>query len=354
MGEENFHVHKERKMGDVQEQEIINEDGNKLKHVFLVGAKGIGFYGGYETFVNKLVEHHQNNPQIKYHIACKANGQGSMDEKKLEHIEKINEKEFLYKSSHCFQVDVNAKLGSAQALIYDIDSLKVSLEIIKRDKIEQPIVYMMTCRIGPWFGKYVKRIHQLNGKVYLNPDGHEWKRAKWNWLVKKYWKISERLMVTKADLVVCDRVNIEKYIKEKYKKIKTIFIAYGCEMRKSFLEDGNEKFLSWLKKKELSIGDYYLIVGRFVPENNYETIIREFMESKSQRNLAIVTTENPQFYKALEQKLGFKKDKRIRFVGTVYDQELLMKIRENAYGYLHGHEVGGTNPSLLEPLGTTK
>ena len=112
--------------------------------------------------------------------------------------------------------------------------------------------------------------------------------------------------------------------------------------------------MSWLEKKELSIGDYYLIVGRFVPENNYETIIREFMESKSQRNLAIVTTENPQFYKALEQKLGFKKDKRIRFVGTVYDQELLMKIRENAYGYLHGHEVGGTNPSLLEALGTTK
>ncbi len=55
----------------------------------------------------------------------------------------------------------------------------------------------------------------------------------------------------------------------------------------------------------------------------------------------------------LERKLGFKKDKRIKFVGTVYDQELLKKIRENAYGYLHGHEVGGTNPSLLEALAGT-
>lgn len=55
----------------------------------------------------------------------------------------------------------------------------------------------------------------------------------------------------------------------------------------------------------------------------------------------------------LERRLHFRKDPRIKFVGTVYDQELLMKIRENAYGYFHGHEVGGTNPSLLEALGST-
>ena len=56
----------------------------------------------------------------------------------------------------------------------------------------------------------------------------------------------------------------------------------------------------------------------------------------------------------MQQKLQYKRDKRIKFVGTVYDADLLGKIRENAYGYLHGHEVGGTNPSLLESLGSTK
>ena len=55
----------------------------------------------------------------------------------------------------------------------------------------------------------------------------------------------------------------------------------------------------------------------------------------------------------LEEKLQFKSDKRIKFVGTVYDQELLKKIRENAYAYFHGHTVGGTNPSLIEALGST-
>lgn len=82
-------------------------------------------------------------------------------------------------------------------------------------------------------------------------------------------------------------------------------------------------------------------------------MIREFMLSHSQKDFAIITNVNDKFLDELEKKLHFKKDKRIKFVGTVYDQELLMKIRENAYGYFHGHEVGGTNPSLLEALGNT-
>ena len=95
------------------------------------------------------------------------------------------------------------------------------------------------------------------------------------------------------------------------------------------------------------------MVGRFVPENNYETMIREFMKSKTDKDFAIITNVNDGFLAELEQKLEFRKDKRIKFVGTVYDRELLMKIRENAYGYFHGHEVGGTNPSLLEALSST-
>ena len=98
-----------------------------------------------------------------------------------------------------------------------------------------------------------------------------------------------------------------------------------------------------------------MIVGRFVPENNYETMITEFMRSKTEKDLVIITNvEHNKFYEQLREKTGFEKDKRIKFVGTVYDQDLLKKIREEAYGYLHGHEVGGTNPSLLEALASTR
>ena len=97
-----------------------------------------------------------------------------------------------------------------------------------------------------------------------------------------------------------------------------------------------------------------MVVGRFVPENNYEVMIREFMMSNTKRDFALITNVNDKFLTKLESRLHFKKDSRIKFVGTVYDQELLMKIRENAYAYFHGHEVGGTNPSLLEALGSTE
>lgn len=83
-------------------------------------------------------------------------------------------------------------------------------------------------------------------------------------------------------------------------------------------------------------------------------MIREFMKSKVTKDLVIITNvEENKFYNELKEKTKFDKDSRIKFVGTVYDAPMLQKIRENAYGYIHGHEVGGTNPSLLEALATT-
>lgn len=332
-----------------------------VQHVFLVGAKSLGTYGGYETFINKLTEYHQNDTRIKYHVACKANGDGNMDPYKTEGASVINEKEFTYHNAHCFRISIPEKIGSAQAIYYDCAALKESIRIIKEKRIENPIVYIMACRIGPFIRKYYKQIHKLGGKIYLNPDGHEWMRAKWSAPIRMYWKFSEKIMVKYSDLDICDSINIAKYIHECYdgKGIhkanpKTMFIAYGAETRKSYLTDDDPKYNDWLKEKGLEANEYYLVVGRFVPENNYEIMIREFMKSNSKKNFAIITNVNDKFLSELEKKLYFKGDSRIKFVGTVYDQELLMKIRENAYGYFHGHEVGGTNPSLLEALGSTK
>ena len=74
----------------------------------------------------------------------------------------------------------------------------------------------MACRIGPFAAHFYKEIHKLGGTVYLNPDGHEWMRAKWSAPIRKYWKVSEQMMVKYCDLAICDSVNIEKYIHECY------------------------------------------------------------------------------------------------------------------------------------------
>lgn len=332
---------------------------DRVQHVYLVGAKSMGAYGGYETFVYKLTEHHQNKENLKYHVACKANGDGSMDESQLDGARKINDHEFEFHNARCFKIKV-PQIGPAQAIYYDIAALRTCCEHIRRNHIPHPIVYIMACRIGPFAGHFYREIHKLGGIVYLNPDGHEWMRAKWPVPVRRYWKFSERMMVKYCDLVICDSVNIEKYIHECYdgkgiqgRNPKTTFIAYGADLTPSRLTDDDENLVNWYKENGLTKKNYYLVVGRFVPENSFEVMIREFMKSKSQRDFAIITNVNDKFLNELEKDLHFKSDKRIKFVGTVYDQELLKKIRENAYAYFHGHTVGGTNPSLIEALGST-
>lgn len=310
-----------------------------MKHVFIIGSKGIpAKYGGFETFVEKLTEG-QKNKEIKYHVSCLAD----------------NSKEFEHNGARCFNIKV-PNIGPAKAVYYDIKALKESINYIRANSITNSKVYILACRIGPFVGHYKKELKKLGGTLIVNPDGHEWKRAKWNKAIRQYWKISEKYMVKHADLLVCDSKNIEKYIKEDYKQYnpKTTFIAYGADMEKSKLSDDDSNLLEWYKEKSVTKKEYYLVVGRFVPENNYETMITEFMKSSTSKDFVLITNvEKNKFYEELRKKTSFDKDKRIKFVGTVYNQELLKKIRENAYGYLHGHEVGGTNPSLLEALATT-
>ncbi len=142
----------------------------EIQHVYLVGAKSLGAYGGYETFVYKLTEYHQNKENIKYHVACKANGDGCMDESKFEGVTKINDHEFEFHNAHCFKIDV-PQIGSAQAIYYDVAALKACCEHIKKNHIPHPIVYIMACRIGPFAGHFYREIHKLGGTVFLNPDG---------------------------------------------------------------------------------------------------------------------------------------------------------------------------------------
>lgn len=314
---------------------------NGVQQVFIIGSKGIpALYGGFETFVENLTKCRKND-KIQYHISRIAN-----DNMRYE-----------YNGAECFNVKV-PPIGAMKAVWYDIASLSASLRWCQRysSTIKRPVFYILACRIGPFIGYFKKKIKKLGGVLYVNPDGHEWKRDKWNKAIRLYWKLSERLMVKHADLMICDSVHIKNYICSEYAipSSKTVFIAYGADSQPYIPLDERNKYVAWLKKYELSKRDYYLAVSRFVPENNFEVMIREFMSSDSKRDFVIITTDNVRFYNTLEKKLHFSKDKRIKFVGTVYDTALLKLIRENAYAYLHGHQVGGTNPSLLEALENTE
>ena len=317
------------------------------KAVYIIGSKGIpAKYGGFETFVEKLTEY-QKDSNIQYYVACMRENSAKSG---------ITEDRFEHNGAICFNVDV-PNIGPARAIAYDIAAVNKAIELAKENKDEAPIFYILACRIGPFISRIKRKIRAIGGTLLVNPDGHEWLRAKWSMPVRKYWKFSEELMVKHADLLVCDSKNIEQYIQEDYKQYQpeTTYIAYGTDTAPSNLKAEDAKVRNWYQEKGVSENGYYLVVGRFVPENNYETMIREFIKSKSKKDFVLITNvEQNKFYDQLLQDTGFDKDPRVKFVGTVYDQELLKYIRENAFAYFHGHEVGGTNPSLLEALASTK
>lgn len=314
------------------------------KNVFIIGAKGIpANYGGFESFVEQLTSRKESQ-DIHYYVACRRD----LSEDKAD--------TFKYNDATCFNVDV-PDVGPAKAILYDVNAFRWTMNYIKKNNIQDAIVYVLACRMGPFIKHFKKQLQQYNGTLFVNPDGHEWLRAKWSVPVRKYWKYSERLMVKYADLLICDSQNIEKYIQKDYKQYspQTTYIAYGSDIIKSKLNENDQVVTEWYAKNKVQLNNYYLIVGRFVPENNYETMIREFMDSNTTKDLVIISNvEMNKFYAGLQNKTGFESDQRIKFVGTVYNTELLKYIRENAFAYIHGHEVGGTNPSLLEALGSTK
>jgi len=310
-----------------------------MQHVFIIGSRGLpAQYGGFETFVDQMVSH-QVSPAIQYHVACLSNDQA------YQHFD--------YKGVDCFTIKA-PKLGPARVIAYDMMAINYALKVIKKQGIEQPIFYVLGNTIGAFVAPYAHKIHKIGGQFYINPDGLEWKRAKWAKPIQAYLKYSEKVMTRHADLVISDNPGIESYIKEAYPWSKTTYIAYGTDLSPTSLTSQDRKVRELYQEWQTQEKRYYLILGRFVPENNYETAIREFMSSSTKRDLIIICNhEGNPYFAELRARTGFDQDPRVKFVGTVYDQDLLKYIRKEAFAYIHGHEVGGTNPGLLEALAQT-
>lgn len=310
-----------------------------MQHVFIIGSRGLpAQYGGFETFVDQLVSH-QVSPDIQYHVACLSNDQAYYH--------------FDYKGVDCFTIKA-PKLGPARVIAYDMMAINYALKFIKKQRIEKPIFYVLGNTIGAFVAPFARKIHKMGGKFYINPDGLEWKRAKWAKPIQAYLKYSEKIMTRHADLVISDNPGIESYIKEAYPWSKTTYIAYGTDLSQTNLNSQDRKVREFYHKWQTQEKNYYLILGRFVPENNYETAIREFMASSTKRDLVVICNhEGNPYFEELRARTGFDQDPRVKFVGTVYDQDLLKYIRKEAFAYIHGHEVGGTNPGLLEALAQT-
>lgn len=312
-----------------------------MKNIIIIGARGFKYnYGGWETFVTNLVENY-NDKNVCFHIP------------ELTHDRKMNKKIINKDKVKCLQIYV-PKIGFVTMFLYAIKALIYMKKYFKEQSITNSIIYILGCRVGPFYKYLVNPLKKRGARIYLNPDGLEWMRDKWAWWIKECFKISEACMVKNSDYIICDSKAILEYIKNKYQgyQKKVFYISYGAYLNVNIRKTDivNKLF----KKYKLDEYNYYLVVGRFVPENNYELIISEFMKSNTKKDLVIISNvKEDKFYKTLLSKTKFDTDKRVKIIGPMYDKESLDYIRSRAYSYIHGHSAGGTNPSLLESLALT-
>lgn len=307
-----------------------------MKHIFIIGCRGYHYnYGGWETFVSSLVDNY-NDKNTVFHI-----GQLGDNNEEI----KINDNILV----NNIKVDIGS---SAKMLVYTIKTFNYYINYIKENNLKNCYFLILGLKLGPYLKLKKKELKKLKIKTFVNPDGLEHMRSKWNYFIKKFFLYSEKTMLNNCDKIVCDALGIKEYIDKKYKKLKnkTVYIAYGTEE----VNTSDDEDIKVLEEYELEKDKYLLMVGRCVPENNYELVITDFMKSSIGKKLVIISNiSNGNYYNKLISDTDCLKDIRIKFIDGVYDKKELTSIRKNAYLYIHGHSVGGTNPSLLEALSTT-
>jgi glycosyltransferase involved in cell wall biosynthesis len=171
-------------------------------------------------------------------------------------------------------------------------------------------------------------------------DGMEWKRSKYSGPVKQFLLYAEKLAVKYSDHLIADSTAVHAYLNKKY-NVQSSYIPYGAEL-------GEEPDESMLKLFGLATYGYYMLMARMEPENNIDMILNGFCNADSENKFIVVGNINNSFGKKMFAKYGL--DKRVHFVGAIFDKNKINTLRKFCKLYFHGHSVGGTNPSLLEAM----
>lgn len=283
--------------------------------IALLGSRGIpAKYGGFETIAQELGIG-LTKKGFDVYVACESrsfriNPHATYDSVKLVHFPIIN------------------SIRTISEVFYDtLSTIWASLNV--------DTIYMLgySSIIALLFPKLLRKT------VIVNVDGLEWKRRKFSKVIRLMLRVFEVFTVRIADFVVADSEVVAAYYRRNYGTDPT-YIPNG-------LREVSPYSAAVLETLGLNKYGYYLAVARLEPENNVDLIIKGFKLANSGKKLAIIgNVKNTSYCRELVK----LKDERVVFLGGIYDRQLLMTIRRFSYAYIHGHEVGGTNPSLVEAL----
>lgn len=285
------------------------------KTIYIVGTNGLGVnYGGWDKLVSKIIE----KSSKKYNIYVYTS---SFED--LTHTHKI---------VGAKPIIIPLKANGYQSILYDFFSMLHAVF----NKADVILV------LGLSGGIFFPIFKLFKSKVVLNPDGAEWKRTKWSFLIKQYLKLSEAVGVIFSDLVISDNNVIKNDIKKSY-SVSSVVAEYGGDHVKENITIKDET----LKKLNLKENRYAFKVCRIVPENNLNIVLDAFL--KINKKLVLVGNWNNSIY-GINLKKEFSVHKNLILLDPIYDQSTLDELRGNCRLYIHGHSVGGTNPSLVEAM----
>ena len=290
-----------------------------VRHIYIMGTRGIpAAHGGFETFAEKLalflvgrgwkVTVYCQNPELK-----------------------ADTYEDDWNGIHRVHVAPGMK-GPLGTGIYDA---KCFWHLKDEDK-----GVVLTLGYNTAFFNILPKLWKF--RQAINMDGIEWERGKWSWFYKKIFKINYKIAGRVANTLIADHPEIEKILLKDFDRKKIKIIPYGANV----ITSANADLLDYYK---LTPKRYMIVIARPEPENNILMIVKTW--SRKYRNMKLVVLGDYRTSEPYKRQVRKAASDEVIFPGAIYRPEVVNALRFNALAYIHGHSVGGTNPSLLEAMG---
>lgn len=290
---------------------------NNKSHIAIIGTVGVpACYGGFETLAHELVTSLKD--EFDFTIYC-----SGKTYKKEARIPSWEGSKLAY---------IPLPANGIMSVFYDIWSMIHALKYSD-----------LLLVLGVSGCIFLPILKLLSDKpVIVNLDGIEWKREKWTGLAKWFLRISERMAVRYADNLIADNEGIRQAVQKRYQRDAST-IAYGGDQAFSV----RPKLSDYVTFPFLS-DKYACKVCRIEPENNIELILKAFSKKSKMPLVLIGNWQHSAWSKALyHQYAGYR---NLLLLDPIYEPRTLNLLRSNAYVYVHGHQAGGTNPSLVEAM----
>lgn len=284
----------------------------------ILGIRGVpAKHGGFETFAEKLALY-LTVQGWDVTVYCQEEGHGSKYETEWCGIKRIH-------------IPVH-QTGAFGTIVFD---WKSTVDSLKQNGVFLTLGYNTAC---------FNIVQRMAGKTnVINMDGIEWRRDKWGVVAKTWFWLNERAGCWVGNHLVADHPKIKEHLITRVSQHKITMIPYGGDEVLS--ADATP-----LVKFGLEAGRFSVIIARPEPENSFLEMVRAFSVSNRNHKLVVLGNFDPD-KNLYHRQVMAAASSEVVFPGAIYEPEVVQSLRLHCRFYLHGHRVGGTNPSLVEALG---